>query len=254
MVANPNKKNGTKIVEHRENIIKFRPQASPATQALILTFDLEGFSRFFSQPDVHHYVPIFLNRVFDAVSIVINGGKDYWTPDSGLLKPFLMPPVHQKFLGDGALYIWTFKKGLVEFKKNTGDIASFINMIWNLKTFFKNIIKACSDDVPVVDLPQRIRFGVTAGSVYKLTYSKSHDTEYIGYCINLASRLQSYCRELGFIASARIDLPEKTLKKHGYQKVIAKNLKGFPKEIVIVDKKEFNELSEEIKEELFDII
>lgn len=88
MVANSDKKNKTKIVEHRENIIKFRPQASPATQALILTFDLEGFSRFFSQPDVHNYVPRFLNRVFDAVSIIINGGKEYWTSDKDEIEPF----------------------------------------------------------------------------------------------------------------------------------------------------------------------
>ena len=253
MVTNPNKKNVTKIVESRKDLIKFRQQASPATQALVLTFDLEGFSRFFSQPDVHHYVPRFLNRVFDAVSIIIFGGKDYWTDDKSETKPFL-EPVHQKFLGDGALYIWTFKKGIMEYMKNETDIAFFINRIWNLKSNFKNIKKACLDDVPVVDLPQRIRFGVTAGSVYKLTYSNSSHTEYIGYCINLASRLQSYCRELGFIASARIGLPETTLKKHGYMKVIAKNLKGFPEEIVIVDKEEFDELSEEIKDELFDII
>ena len=253
MVANSNKKNVTKIVRQEENIIKFKPQASPATQALVLTFDLEGFSRFFSQPDVHYYVPRFLNRVFDAVSIVINGGKDYWTPNISQVKPFLIP-VHQKFLGDGALYIWTFKKGIKEFKDNELKNTTFINMVWNLKKFFGNVVKACSDDVPVVDLPERIRFGVTAGSVYKLTYSQSNRNEYIGYCINLASRLQSYCRELGFIASARIGLPQKILDKYGYIKVIAKNLKGFPKEIVIVDKKEFNELSEEIKEELFDII
>lgn len=152
------------------------------------------------------------------------------------------------------MYIWTFKKGLREFKDNESRNTTFVNMLWNLKKYFGNVVKACSDDVPVVDLPQRIRFGITAGSVYKLTYSKSHATEYIGYCINLASRLQSYCRELGFIASARIDLPEKKLKKHGYQKVIAIDLKGFPREIVIVDKDEFKELSEEIKKDLFDII
>src|SRR5207249_2003782 len=100
--------------------------------------------------------------------------------------------------------------------------------------------------------PRRIRFGVAAGSVYKLTYEDGSGTEYIGYAINLASRLQKYCRELGFIGSARVDLPRKFLKECSYIRVVAKDLKGFPREIVLVDEREFGALDEARKTMLFE--
>ena len=231
--------------------INFKSEASHPTQALVLIFDLGGFSNFFAQPDVHQYVPKFLNRIFNCISICINGGEQYWLEDNEIIDTFI-PPVHQKFLGDGGLYIWTFQKGLSEFESQ--DIMFFINRLWNVKNKFNTILEYCSDEVPVVDLPNKIRFGLSAGSVYKLTYLNSTQTEYIGYPINLASRLQSYCRDLGFIASGRINLKEKTLSKNGYIKIVAKNLKGFPKEIVIVDKKEYDKIDTEIKKELFEQI
>jgi class 3 adenylate cyclase len=239
------------MVKKLPTTISFKPEASHPTQALVLLFDLGGFSKFFSQPDAHLYVPKFLNRIFNCVSLIINGGQRFWLQDDSMRKPFLLP-VHQKFLGDGALYIWTFQKGMKEFDEKSQDIILFINELWNLKNTFSNVLEHCKDEVPVVDLPNRIRFGLAAGSVYKLTYENSTQTEYIGYPINLASRLQGYCRDLGFIASARINMKEKTLSKHGYLKVIAKNLKGFPKEIVIVDEKEYEKLDPKIREELFE--
>ncbi len=232
--------------------IIFKGQAGIPREAFILVFDLEGFSRFFSQPDVQEYVSRFLNRIFDAVSICMYGGEPYWLSDTPKHKtyPAFREPSHAKFIGDGALYVWTFKRGARD--KCRSDILNFINRCWNLKTFFENIVDRCSEDVPVVDLPRRIRFGFASGSVNKLTYSYSNRTEYIGYCINLASRLQSYCRDLGFIASARIRFSDRELEKHNYHKVVAKKLAGFPKEVVIVDKGEYEELSAAIKKELFE--
>jgi len=67
----------------------------------------------------------------------------------------------------------------------------------------------------------------------------------------LASKLQHYCPQLGFIASARLNLPNALLEKHGYKRVIATRLPGFPKEIVIVDKREFEALGPQLRGELF---
>jgi hypothetical protein len=167
--------------------------------------------------------------------------------EPGQLTP-LQPPIHQKFLGDGALYIWNLND------LGPTKVVNLANRLWNLKSKFKNVLSACSDEVPVVDLPDKIRFGLSAGSVYKLTYLSSNQTEYIGYPINLASRLQGYCRDLGFIASARLNLPEKTLTDNGYIRVIAKDLKGFPREIVIVDGAEYKKLDDTIREQLFENI
>ena len=224
----------------------FNLTASPPELGLVLMFDLDGFSKFFSQPDVHLYVPKYINRIFEAMSIVIYGGVSYWK-DNEKLHPFI-EPAQWKYMGDGALYIWTLK----DIEQSNKDILFFINKLWNIKNYFHNIIQRCSEDVPVVDFPKRIRFGLAAGSIYKLTYTQSSAVEYIGYCINLASRLQSYCRELGFIASARLGLPKGELARHGYMKVVAKKLRGFPKEIVIVDEKEFADLDQSTRNDLFE--
>lgn len=143
------------------------------------------------------------------------------------------------------LYIWKYS----DFEKK--DITQLLNRLWNLKINFDNVNSKSSEDVPVVDIPQRIRFGISAGSVYKLTYTASKKEEFIGYSINLASRLQNYCGELGFIASARLNAPHKTLSDAKYKRVIATKIKGFPREIVIVDEGEYNSLNGEIKSELF---
>ena len=60
--------------------------------------------------------------------------------------------------------------------------------------------------MPATDFPKRIRFGIAAGTVYKLTYQNGRaEDEYIGYSINLVSRLQSYSRDIGFIVSNRLE-------------------------------------------------
>jgi class 3 adenylate cyclase len=228
--------------------IKFTPKASRPKNGLALIFDLEGFSAFFNKPDVNDYVSRFLNHVFDAVSTVIEGGSAYWDRRIRKPDPLSLQPVHVKFLGDGALYVWTTKEGK-DF--STSFITNLCNRIFNLKIWFDQVRTKCEDDVPVVDLPARIRFGVARGTVFELSHSGSRRREYIGFCINLASRLQSYCPELGFIASARVMIPATVLKKHGYIKVVATKLKGFPNELVLVDSAEFNNLAEARRLELF---
>jgi class 3 adenylate cyclase len=178
--------------------IHFESTASRPKSAVALIYDLEGFSAFFNQPDVQEYVPKFLNRVSAALSVIIYGGLDYWTgePETNAA---LRPPVHEKFLGDGALYLWTETR---EEPFDDGFIIPLANTLWNLKTNFHKIVEKCYDDLPVADLPKRIRFGLTRGTVYELRRKGTRQLEYIGFCINLASRLQKYCPGLGFTGSA----------------------------------------------------
>lgn len=109
-----------------------------------------------------------------------------------------------------------------------------------------------SETIPVLDIPQNIRIGIAAGSIYKLTYENSKKEEYIGYSINLASRLQSYCRDIGLIFSGRLNINPMDLKKHSYVKTIATNINGFPKEYVLIDKTDYDNLPEETKVDLFE--
>lgn len=225
----------------------FINQASRPKNAVALIYDLEGFSRFFNQPDVQEYVPQFINIVSASIASIINGGDTFWCP-SGVQDGALLQPVHEKFLGDGGLYIFTPAKGELTFPDEF--LMHLCNRLWNLKSNFDAVISACADEVPVFELPRRIRFGLARGTVYELM-KETGETEYIGFCINLASRLQSYCNALGFISSARMNLPDSVLAEHDFMKVVATKLRGFSKEIVIVDKDEFENLNGDTREELF---
>ena len=233
--------------------ISFDSTASRPKHGLALIYDLEGFSTFFNQPDVQDYVPRFLNEVSHAISVSIFGGEDYWAtvPSKGGMHPLGKAPIHEKFLGDGAMYLWAEEK-------NEALTPRFIyllcNRLWNLKTYFNDVVKKAQEHVPVTDIPRRIRFGLARGTIYELRRKNSPQREYIGFCINLASRLQKYCPDLGFIASARIGMSASKLKEYGYMKVVAKQIKGFPREIVIVDSGEFEELAPEIKSQYFDLL
>ena len=228
----------------------FTEKASPPKNGIALIYDLEGFSRFFNQPDVQTYVPVFLNHVSAAISQTFFGGKPYWTPDTQSLSPMKLRVVHEKFMGDGGLYVLMPPDKKEEF--STGQLAILCNRLWNIKSFFNRVVDTALEKVPVAELPRKIRFGLSRGTIYELRSASHNRREYIGFCINLASRLQSYCRDLGFIASARLMMSDELLSKYGYKKVIATKLRGFPSEVVIVDAQEYNSLEENLRKELFD--
>lgn len=227
----------------------FKAHASRAQNGIAVMFDLEGFSKFFNQPDVHEYIPVYLNKVIDAVETCFFGGELYWEVESKPLLPLHFLPIHRKFLGDGMLYVWSLA-GVTDNSSAT-LVTLLCNRLWNLKNSFDALNRACSEAVPLLDLPPRIRFGVARGTIYELSVEKSSSKEYIGFCINLASRLQAYCGRLGFIASARLSVKESDLAKNEYIKVVATKIKGFPKEIVIVDKDEYADIPPDVKKDLF---
>src|SRR3954467_1384697 len=138
---------------------------------------------FFNQPDVQDYVPNFFNYVSEAMSHIIYGGDAYWADEQDANS--LMKPSHEKFLGDGALYVWTIE--------DSADVTTFVvnlcNRLWILKNNFHRVVEKAADDVPVYEVPKKIRFGLARGTVYELRKGESGDTEYIGFCLNLASRL-----------------------------------------------------------------
>lgn len=212
-----------------------------------MIFDLEGFSKFFSQPDVQDYVSKYINIVLEAVEVTYKGGTAYWNPKENTPNVYtkLPAPIHSKFLGDGGLYIWRYK----DF--NHTQIVYLVNRLYNLRLKFNEVVKKAMEEVPVVDIPKNIRFGISAGSVYKLNYTTNNREEYIGYSINLASRLQSYCREIGFIMSGRLNIKTNELEKNKYVKKVATSIKGFPQEIVIVDKASIENLEVELRDSLF---
>jgi hypothetical protein len=229
-----------------ERFAGFRHVEKPHNGMAVI-FDLQGFSKFANQPDVHEFVPRYLNAVIAAVEACIFGGRAYWLPEPENYQPIFVLPVHRKFVGDGMLYIWSLEQ--VPRAKVPGFATALCNRLWQLKAGFKKINRAAA--VPVANLPPRIRFGVARGGISELTCGAAAAKEYSGVCINLSSRLQHYCPDIGFIASARLDLRDQVLERHGYKRVIAKKIKGFPKEVVIVDRHEYEQLDPAVRKALF---
>jgi len=91
----------------RAKTIRFRKDRARARPALALIYDLAGFSTFANRPDAAQWISPFLNHVSQAIQTVIYGGEPYWLGDEDVEYYPLPEPVHQKFLGDGVLHIWT---------------------------------------------------------------------------------------------------------------------------------------------------
>jgi class 3 adenylate cyclase len=236
-------------LEDQYETFKFSSASHPQN-AIALVYDLEGFSNFFNQPDVQEYIPAFLNIISESVSTCLFGGTAYWQ-DNAKYPPLSSTPIHEKFMGDGGLYIFT-PDGLTDFRE--GFPVTLCNRLYMLRKNFHHVVQKCTDTVPVFGIPKKIRFGLARGSVYELSSHHGAQSEYIGFCINLSSRLQAYCPELGFIVSARLKIPAERLSDSGYKKVIATKIKGFPKELVFVDGDEYQKLSDDIRNNLFEEI
>src|SRR3954454_69526 len=226
----------------------FTGKASYPKNAVALLYDLEGFSRFFNQPDVQEYVPAFLNHVSAAMAVNLFGGEAYWAHNA-TIDALDLEVAHEKFTGDGALYILLPPEGATDFP--VGTLQHLCNRVWTLKNRFASVVNRALEMVPVVEVPRKVRFGLSRGSVYELRTQGTTASEYIGFSINLASRLQKYCPELGFIASARLMLSDREIAKHGFIKVMATQLRGFTDEIVVIDNAEYEALQEATRRQLF---
>jgi len=226
--------------------LAFVAKSSSPFKGLAVIFDLAGFSTFFNEAGDQEYVPTFLNEVLNTVRIAIGGGEPYWY-ESKIPARALEPPVHVKFLGDGALYVWKLPEDSAEAERLRIYLC---NRLFNIHNNFEKILDHIAEEVPVVGLPPSIRFGVASGVLYELT-REDGASEFIGFPINLASRLQSYCRGLGFIVSAHLGFTTDQLKQFGYSRVVATNVPGFPPQLVLVDENEYKKLDKEVKANLF---
>lgn len=231
----------------KEKFQGFKAADRPTT-GLALVFDISGFTNFFNKPDLQSYITKYINEIIECVETTIYGGFDYWTDTPEELPPLPLKPSLRKFLGDGMLYIWEDSDN-----KISGDPyfkLELLNRLWNLQRYFQTVNEKLYDDIPIGDLPKTIKIGIAQGTVYRLI-EEDGSQDFIGPCINLASRLVKYCPEINFICSARLDISKKDLDQEGYCKIIALELKSFENEIVIVDKNDYQKLIEEDRDRLF---
>ena len=229
-----------------EQFDKFNPDvlglgdiSSRSTQleALSAIFDLSGFTSFCSQVDPHLAVPEYLSRFLDWLFAEIRTGfvKESNTEEKLLWAglPFLA-----KFLGDGVLFLWDTRN------MSGAEICNIVTSLWEIcgnyvHEFYPTLKKV------VAQPPKVLRCGIARGTVFSVGNSE----DYVGPCINIASRLQKLSA-LTFCFSRRgfdieQHMPEETAAKYVLKYV---PLRGIGEdELVWVRTEEFDGLTDEEK-------
>jgi len=147
-------------------------------EAIAAVFDLAGFTRFCNQVDPHLEVPKFLSSfvewMFSKVKIALTEGnygdrKALWAE-----LPFLA-----KFLGDGVLFLWN-TNGMTE-TLNCKIVTTLYEICYAYRdNFYRRI------SMSVANPPRILRCGLARGRVFSVGNGK----DFVGHCINTASRLQ----------------------------------------------------------------
>ena len=181
-------------------VLKFSARESSVHKAIVVSLDLVGFSNFCNQPEASIAVPRLSKFFFD----LLNGffaeeedGLTFFTTKSNKL----VAPNFIKFTGDGALMFWIHGK-------QEDFSQEFCNLVvQTMREFQKKLaveLPGCEKQWRVHKLPKRVRVGITTGVTYALrpphTVTGWTDAnDYVGYCVNLAVRLQGHCSDLGFL-------------------------------------------------------
>ena len=230
-----------------EILKKFNPStldlgdiSSPSQEigTIAAVFDLSSFTQFCNQVDAHLAIPKFLNDFLDWLFSRIRIGLTNENT-GGPETLWAEPPILSKFLGDGVLLLW-----------NTRNMTE--RSICRIVATFYDICRAYQQQFypqicTVVDKPPSIlRCGLARGKVFSIGNGK----DYVGHCINTASRL-SGLRFLSFCfhprgISVQEYMPEEYnstfIKKYLSIRGVGEN------ELVWVIKEEFDRLPEESKE------
>jgi len=180
--------------------LQFSPEASPAQNAIVVVFDMAGFSAFCNHADRHAHIPKFVSEVFDLLDkyLVISIDFDLWRPD--VSKPKIRYPDFIKYTGDGALLVWLNGDGLFTEEFRTLLVAAFRKF----QKEFETAVVDWEQKWCTSNLPKTIRVGMSTGFVFPLreasiTLIPGDVIDYAGYCINLAARLQGHFSKIGFV-------------------------------------------------------
>jgi class 3 adenylate cyclase len=148
-------------------------------EALAVIVDLKDFTVFCDQRDPHLVVPqfvkSFLEWLFDrlrAQLLMEEAGNNV------VLWSHL--PFFGKFLGDGVLLLWDVTDMGGEAKRNI--VESFDVICNDYETKFLPILKQ-----HISTPPPKLRCGMAPGQVTSIADGR----DFVGLCINIASRLQS---------------------------------------------------------------
>jgi class 3 adenylate cyclase len=210
---------------------------STKVEALAAIFDLCGFTSFCGQVDPDLAVPEYLSRFLDWLFAEIKEGlvREKGENETALWASL---PFMAKFLGDGVLFLWD--------TKNMGG-AELCNVVTSLWEICGNYVGQFYPEIRrvVTQPPNVLRCGVARG----LVFSVGNGDDYVGPCINIASRLQKVAT-LTFCVSRRgfdieNHMPEETAAKYVLKSTALRGIGD--NELVWVRREEFENLQDEEK-------
>jgi class 3 adenylate cyclase len=210
---------------------------SKQVDVIAAAFDLSGFTKFCSQVDPHLSMPRFFKEFLSWLFESIKSEFEQERFREGVLL-YSELPIFAKFTGDGVLFLWDVENmDMVEIC----NIVAILRVIcYQYGSVFVPKIKKHLSQVP-----RSLRCGMARG----LVCSVGNGEDYVGPCINVASRLQKLSN-LGFCCSKRgLDLDE-GMNKVTAEKYMVKSvsIRGLGEdELVIVRKAEFERLSKRDK-------
>jgi class 3 adenylate cyclase len=206
-------------------------------EALAVILDLKDFTVFCDQRDPHLVVPQFIKSFLEwlfkklrAELLIEEAGIDV------VLWSHL--PFFGKFLGDGVLLLWDVTDIGGESKRsivNSLDIICSDYEIEFLPSLRKTVSKA----------PTKLRCGIAQGQVTSI----AGGTDFVGLCINIASRLQKLGEGAFSFAFTQKGLePDEGEDWYEDFRLIKIPIRGVSnEELVYVLKAEFRRLSHELK-------
>ena len=146
-------------------------------EAIAAVFDLTGFTNFCNQVDSYLAIPRFLNDFLEWFFSSVRRGLT--EADYGNRSSFWAElPILVKFLGDGLLVLWNARR------MTEGQICRIAAKLYEIclayRSEFYPRISMAVNKPPIV-----LRCGLARGKVFSVGNGK----DYVGHCINNASRL-----------------------------------------------------------------
>ena len=171
---------------------------------LAVIFDLEGFTHFTRQIDPQLTVPAFLAGFLQWLFAAIRGQLVQKEATATLWAEL---PFFSKFMGDGVLFLWRIDLDRIvrmdpqrppeRLQASVQEfICNIIASLWEVCRAYPGFL--AQEGRHYVDPPTRLRCGVARGIVIPI----GNQADYVGPCINIASRLQKF-NGLSFAFSAR---------------------------------------------------
>jgi len=217
---------------------------SVATDAIAAVFDLEGFTNFCKQIEPHLSVPLFLSEFLhwlleeiksEMLKDELEQGVELWCP-----LPFFV-----KFMGDGLLVLWDASATGPSGRRNI--VLSAKQVCENYLIKFLPIIKKKVSAPPPI-----LRCGVARGTVY----SVGNSNDFVGSCINIASRLQKVGGATFAFNRRGFDLESKKVVSFFKNEIVIKRLaiRGIgDDELIGITKTEYESMSSRDRKQFKDL-